>query len=240
MWKRKKNLGEQRNQSLFKEKSPRILQPCDSRHCAPHSAAPEPACLCTTTARDGGEDADFSACVLLRLRAATPPEHALSSSARIQQVQGGTGEWEDASFVFCFNTVAKSTPKKKKKKKNTKEKFPLQQKCFFVDGAEGAGLSERAWWMIHSFALKRNLHCLTFFILPPATSAPLRLLNTHWDYIVRTHTIADNSLRLFPFHFAPKSTIHLIVCGVAFRCKEIYRHVQPISSDSSGPMRLVL
>ncbi len=95
MW-RKKTFGEQRNQSLFKEKSPRILQPCDSRHCAPHSAAPKPACLCTTTAPDGGEDADFSNLVLLHLCAALPPEHALFSNAEIQQVQSGTGESEDA------------------------------------------------------------------------------------------------------------------------------------------------
>lgn len=54
MWRRKKLRREQRNQSLFKEKSPPILQPCDSRHCAPHTAAPKPACcLCTTTAPDG-------------------------------------------------------------------------------------------------------------------------------------------------------------------------------------------
>ncbi|MEQ2257620.1 hypothetical protein ILYODFUR_036544 [Ilyodon furcidens] len=46
-----KNYREQRNQSVFKEESPLILEPCDSRHCTPHTAAPKPylrACLCTS------------------------------------------------------------------------------------------------------------------------------------------------------------------------------------------------
>lgn len=34
---RKKSRGEQRNQSVFKEKSPWILKQCDSRHCVPHT-----------------------------------------------------------------------------------------------------------------------------------------------------------------------------------------------------------
>lgn len=75
MWRRKKRLGEQRNQSLFKEQSPRILQPVtQSFSCGRR------------------EDADFNARVLLRLCAALLPQHALSSSAGVRQVQGGTGE----------------------------------------------------------------------------------------------------------------------------------------------------
>lgn len=112
MW-RKKTFGEQRNQSLFKEKSPRILKPCDSRHCAPHSAALKPACLCTTTAPNGGEDADFCNRVLLRLCAAVPPEHALFSTAGVQQVQSGTGELKDACFChLLLDAKSKQTGEK--------------------------------------------------------------------------------------------------------------------------------
>lgn len=69
-----------------------IPQPCDS---AAHTASspPPPG---TVAAPDGAEDADFSLPVLLRLRAAVPAEHALLSGEGIQQVQGGTGESEDA------------------------------------------------------------------------------------------------------------------------------------------------
>lgn len=62
----------------------------------------KPACLCTTTAPDGAEDADFSARVLLRLCAAVPAKLTLPSSEGIQQVQSGTGELEDACFFFPF------------------------------------------------------------------------------------------------------------------------------------------
>lgn len=104
--KKKKPHAEQRNQSLFKEKSARILQPCDSR-TAHRTAAPEPACLSTTAAPDGAEDADFCGRVLLRLCAAMPPEHALSPSAGIQLVQSGTGELQDACFFSHFYSIRK-------------------------------------------------------------------------------------------------------------------------------------
>lgn len=43
--KKKKLVVEQRNQSLFKEKSPRLPQPCDWGPCAPSTAAPhQPVC----------------------------------------------------------------------------------------------------------------------------------------------------------------------------------------------------
>lgn len=85
-------LREQRNQSVFKEQRALIPQPCDSAaHTAPNQPPPG-----TVTAPDGAEDADFSLHVLLRLCAAVPTEHALLSGEGIQQVQGGTGESEDA------------------------------------------------------------------------------------------------------------------------------------------------
>lgn len=45
---------------------------------------------------DGAEDAGFSLHVRLRRCAAVRPEHALLSGEGLQQVQGGTGESEDA------------------------------------------------------------------------------------------------------------------------------------------------
>lgn len=85
------SLREQRNQSVFKEQRALLPQPCDSAaRTAPNQPPPG-----TAAAPDGAEDADFSLHVLLRLCAAAP-EHARLSGEGIQQVQGGTGESEDA------------------------------------------------------------------------------------------------------------------------------------------------
>lgn len=74
------------------------LQPCE--HRAAHiSSSRGPTCT--------PQDADFSARVLLRLCAASPPKRLLPPGETKQQVQSGTGESHHA-FVFAFLLLFKS------------------------------------------------------------------------------------------------------------------------------------
>lgn len=90
MWRKKKNPYENKEIRVYLKSSEpgsrRLVTP------PPRTAAKQP----PPGTVDGAEDAGFSLHVRLRRCAAVRPEHALLSREGLQQVQGGTGESEDA------------------------------------------------------------------------------------------------------------------------------------------------